>query len=145
MNNPPKGNKDSALLVAVNVVGETVLVKKMNHRSPLLRIAGGTVEECETPLSALKREIEEETGMNIESYKVHFLFSEWNDMHQHYYHVFGAIMSKFSGLHGRPVLDGHDLLGVEVHEISSGLKQKMVPQHGVMFEKAVNIIAEKYA
>lgn len=136
-------NKDSALLVILSNEGNVVLVKKINHPRPMLRVPGGEIEEGETPLVAAKREFAEETGMEVSgSIEVRFLFSDWNTRHEHWYHVFGCIVPEFSGLHAHAVPDGPDMLATEVCDLTEAFADgAMVPQHLSMLRKAVEKIA----
>lgn len=143
--NQSQTKKDSSLLVAVDKLGQVVLVKKVNHSRPLFRIPGGTVEEGETSLAALIREVWEETGMRFDENAPFALFSEWNDLRGHYYHVFGVVVSQFLGLYEHPVKDGADLLKVEVVDSREAIREGvMVWNHRDMLKKAIGIIAEKH-
>lgn len=139
-------NRNSSLLVVLNEKFEVILVNKISHQTPKLRIPGGTEEEGESQLIAAKRETLEETGLEIgDDTKIHFLFSEWNEKWNHHYNVFGCIIPAFSGLHGGPVIDGNDVLEVEVRDVADAVYgTEMVPQHRKMLGMAAEKLSTLY-
>ena len=75
--------KSYADCLIINKTGKIVLQKRPYKNKYLISLFGGHIEENESPLNALKREIKEELGANIIEEEVIFLGAITEDFTNH--------------------------------------------------------------
>ena len=115
--------------------GKILLIKKKTGPyDGKLDLPGGTIEFCEKVEDALKRELKEETGINIKEYKLFDVDSQvvnwkWEDKDviTHHIGVFYTISSYEGNIENSINIDNQndDSLGADFYDISSLTKSDL--------------------
>ena len=115
--------------------GKILLIKKKTGPyDGKLDLPGGSIEFCEKVEDALKREIKEETGINIKDYKlfdVDSVVAKWKwddkDVITHHIGVFYTINSYEGNIENNIDIDNQndDSLGADFYDISSLTKSNL--------------------
>lgn len=129
----------SGVSVGVAICARTnkyVLVRNIAHPDPLWKITGGTIEENESSVTAMDRELLEETGLT--SCHTELLLKYNARRHPFYVHL--CVVNGLDDLYKKPVKDGDDLLEARAFTLAEVLAMcehtengKMVPLHLNMF------------
>lgn len=92
-----KHQKQAVLLLVVNPLnGQEVLSVSRKDDHKKLGLPGGKVDEEETLLNALLREIKEELNFELDPSKVEFLFQDWDEDYDTLTYVYSGDVSTLS-------------------------------------------------
>lgn len=115
------------LIICTGPDGKVVLVREFRRHNPQWKFPGGGSEEGETPLQAIIRELEEETGLTIS--EVDIVLLEIVEENDYQTYVFGGRVRSYTGLKQRGLENGEPSLEISQFREDAVMKQDLVDRH----------------